>query len=126
VLAELHLELFRVDCREGLRKIMIAVALLRLAGFVAAGTAPIALMLVAEGLVQTAHLSRAAAIAIAAMSDVIVALAMRFVAGACLRGITRVFERSREKWTENMTWIKHALRRSEPVESRHALQPQER
>ena len=125
-LAELQFELFRVDCREGLRKIMIPVALLLFAGFVAVGTVPIALILVAEFLVQTAGLSRAAAFSIAAMSGVIVALAIGVVGWSYLRGIIRVFERSREELTQNMTWIKHALKRSEPVESLHALQPQDR
>ena len=125
-LAELQLELFRVDCREGLRQIMIPVALLLFAGFVAAGTVPIALMLVAEFLTQATDLSRAAAYSIAATSGVIVALAIGVVGWSYLRGVVRVFERSREELASNMTWIKHALKRSEPVESLHTLQPQDR
>jgi hypothetical protein len=117
-LAELQLELFRVDCRDGLRRIMIPVALLLFAGFVAAGTVPIALILVAEVLVQTADLSRAAAFSIALMSGVIVALAIGVVGWSYLRGIIRVFERSREELTRNMTWIKDALKRPAPIESK--------
>ena len=74
-LAEMQLELFRVDCREGIRRILLPVALLLFAGIVAVGTVPIALILVAEFLVQSAGLSRAAAFSIAAMSGFIVAVA---------------------------------------------------
>jgi len=125
-LAELQLELFRVDCREGLRRILIPVALLLCAGIVAVGTVPIALILVAEFLAQAAGLSRAAAFSIAAMSGVIVALAIGVVGWSYLRGVVRVFERSREELASNMTWIKHALKRPVPIESLHAQQPQDR
>ena len=125
-LAELQLELFRVDCREGLRQILIPVALLLFAGIVAAGTVPIALMLVAELLVQTAGLSRAAAFSIAAMSGVIVAVTIGVVGWSYLRGVVRVFKRSREELTRNMTWIKHALKRQAPIESQQPNQPQDR
>ena len=114
-LAELQLELFRVDFREGLRRILIPVVLLLFAGIVAVGTVPIALMLVAELLVQTAGLSRAAAFSIAAMSGVIVAVTIGVVGWSYLRGVVRVFERSREELTRSMTWIKHALKRQAPI-----------
>jgi hypothetical protein len=125
-LAELQLELFRVDCREGLRQIMIPVALLLCAGVVAAGTVPIAMILVADFLTQATDLSRAAAFSIAAMNGVIVALAIEVVGWPYLRGVVRVFERSREELASNVTWIKHALKRPEPIESLHAKQPQDR
>ena len=47
-LAELQFELFRIDCREGLKRMLIPVALLLFAGIVAVGTVPIALMFIAE------------------------------------------------------------------------------
>jgi Putative Actinobacterial Holin-X, holin superfamily III len=122
-LAELQFELFRIDCREGLKQMLIPVALLLLAAIVAVGTVPIALILIAELLTQAAGLSRAAAFSIAAMSGFIVALVMGVVAWSYLRGVVLVFERSREELTRNMTWIKRALRRSAPIESQ---QPQDR
>jgi hypothetical protein len=122
-LAELQFELFRIDCREGLKQMLIPVALLLLAAIVAVGTVPIALILIAELLTQAAGLSRAAAFSIAAMSGFVVALVMGVVAWSYLRGVVLVFERSREELTRNMTWIKRALRRSAPIESQ---QPQDR
>ena len=120
-LVELQFELFRVDCREGLRRILIPVALLLFAGIVAVGTVPIVLILIAEILTQAAGLSRAAAFSIAAMSGFVLAVTWELRGGSTC-GVVRVFERSREELTRNMTWIKHALKRPAQIESQ---QPQE-
>ena len=122
-LAELQFELFRIDCREGLKRMLVPVALLLFAGIVAVGTVPVALMLIAEILTQDAGLSRAAAFSIAALSGFVVALGIGVVGWSYLRGVVRVFERSREELTRNMTWIKHALKRPAPIKSQ---QPQDR
>ena len=102
---------------------LIPVVLLLFAGIVAVGTVPIALIFIAEFLAQAAGLSRAAAFSIAAMSGFIVALAIGVVGWSYLRGVVRVFERSREELTHNMAWIKHALKRPAPIKSQ---QPQDR
>jgi len=122
-LAELQFELFRIDCREGLKRMLIPVALLLFAGIVAVGTVPVALIFIAEFLEQAAGLSRAAAYSIAAMSGFIVAAATGVGGWSYMRGAVRVFERSSEELTRNMTWIKHALKRPTPIESQ---QPQDR
>ena len=123
-LAELQFELFRKRLpRTASNGLLIPVSMLLLAGIVALGTVPIALILMAELLVQVAGLSRATAFSIAALSGFIVAVAL----GACgwfhLRGVGHVFERSREELTRNMTWIEQALKRPAPIESE---QPQDR
>ena len=122
-LAELQFELFRNDCRKGLKGLLIPVALLLVAGIVAIGTVPMALILMAELLTQVAGLSRAAAFSIAALSGFIVAVALGVAGWSYTRGVGRVFKRSREEWTRNMTWIKHTLKRPAPIESE---QPQDR
>ena len=61
-LAELQFELFRNDCRKGMKRLLLPVALLLLAGIVAAGTVPVALIVLAELLTQAAGLSRAASL----------------------------------------------------------------
>jgi Putative Actinobacterial Holin-X, holin superfamily III len=116
-LAELQFELFRNDCREGLKGLLIPVALLLVAGVVALGTVPIALLLMAELLSQVAGLSRASALSIAALSGLLMALALGVVGWSYIRGVGRVFERSREELSRNMTWIKRALKRPAPIES---------
>ena len=122
-LVELQFELFRVDCREGLRRILIPVVLLLFAGIVALGTVPIALMLLAEVLAQAAGLSRAAAFSIAAMCGFVLAVIMGVAGWFYMRRAVHVFERSREELSHNMIWIKHALKRATPTESQ---QPQDR
>jgi formate hydrogenlyase subunit 3/multisubunit Na+/H+ antiporter MnhD subunit len=122
-LAELQFDLLRIDCREGLKRMLIPVALLLFAGILALGTVPVTLIFLAEFLTQAAGLSRAAAFSIAAVSGIVVAAVLAALGWCYLRGASRVFERSRDELARNVTWIKHALKRPAPVESR---QPQDR
>ncbi len=115
-LAELQFELFKNDCRKGLRGLLIPVALLLLAGIVAAGSVPVALIFIGEILAQAAGLSRAAAFSIAALGGFIAAAALGVAGWSHIRGVGRVFERSREELTCNMTWIKQVVKRPGPTE----------
>jgi len=115
-LAELQFELFRNDCRAGMRGLLVPVAMLLLATIVAVGSVPLALIFIAEFLVQAVGLSRAAAFSIAALGGFIVAVALGVVGWSHIRGIGRVFERSREELSRNITWIKHALKRPAPID----------
>jgi hypothetical protein len=45
---------------------------------------------------------------------------MGVVGWSYLHEVVRLFERSREELARNMTWIKHALKRSAPIESEQA------
>lgn len=121
-LVELQVELLRIECRDGLRRILIAVALLLSVGIVAAGTVPIVLILLAELLVQAAGLSRAAAFSIAAASGVLVTLAIGAVGWRCLHRVVCAFEHSREELHRNITWIKHALKRASPIKPKRSEQ----
>lgn len=116
-LAELQYELFRSDYRQGVQGLLISVALLLISGIVAAGTVPMLLLVMAEFLVQTAGLSRAAAYGIAALSGGLVAVALGVVGWSRIRGVGRVFERSRRELAHNLTWIKQTLKPSAPTES---------
>jgi hypothetical protein len=122
-LAELQFELFRSDCRNRLKGLLISVTLLLVAAIVAAGTVPLALICIAELLVQATGLSRAAAFSIAGMGGVIAAVALGIVGWYRVRGVGYAFARSREELTRNITWIKHAIKRPAPVKSQ---QPQDR
>ena len=116
-LAELQYELVRNDYRAGMKGLLTPVVLLLGAGIVALGTVPVALLLMAEILIQVAGLSRASALSIAALSGFLAAVALGVVGWSQLRGVGRVFQRSREEWTRNLNWIKLALKRSPPIES---------
>jgi hypothetical protein len=113
-LAELQFELFRTDCRKGLKGLLVPIALLLLAIVVAAAAVPVVLICTAELLVQAAGLSRAAAFAFAALGGFIAAVGLGVAGWSRIRGVARVFEHSREELARNMTWIKHALKRPAP------------
>ena len=66
---------------------------------------------------QAAGLSWAAALSIAALSGFLVAAAVGFAGWSYLRRVVHVFDRSRKELARNITWIKHALIRSAPIES---------
>ena len=121
-LAELQFELFRKDGGDGLQRLRIPVAMLLLAGIVAAATIPIALIFMAELLVQVAGLSRATAFLIASLSGFLVAAALGLIGWFRLRRVGHVFERSRAELTRNMTWIKDVWKRRTPNASE---QPQD-
>jgi len=119
-LAELEFQLFKIDCREGRKQMLIPVAMLLVAGTVAVGTVPIALILIAELLVQSAGLSRAVALSIAVLIGLIVTMGIGVVGWSYIRGVARVFERSREELNRNMAWIKRTLKPPAPIESRQS------
>jgi len=116
-LAELQFELFRNDCHAGMKGLLIPVGLLLVAGIVGLGTVPIALLLMTEILIQVAGQSRAWAMSIAALTGFIVAVALAVAGWSQLRGVGRIFQRSREEWARNLNWIKLALKRSPASES---------
>jgi len=118
-LAELQFELVRNDYRAGMKGLLVPVVLLLVAGIVAVGTAPIALLLMAEILIQVAGLSRASAFSIAVASGFMTAVALGVVGWSQIRGVGRVFRRSREEWIRNLNWIKLALKGSPPIQSQH-------
>ena len=121
-LVELQFGLFRKDCRNGFKQLLIPLTMLLLAGIVAAATVPIALILMAELLVQAAGLSPATAFSIATLTGFLVAAVLGLAGWFHLRGVGHVFQRSRAELTRNMTWIEQALTRPIPNASQ---QPQE-
>ena len=116
-LAELEYELFKIDCREGRRQILIAVALLLAAGMVAVGTVPIALILVAELFVQPGGLTRPTALSIAALIGLVITAASGVAGWFYLHRVVRALDRSRSELSRNIAWIKGALKPPAPSES---------
>ena len=115
-LVELQFELFRSDFRKGMKGLLVPVALLLFAGAAAVGTVPVALLFLAEFLMQVAGLTCAAAFSIAALGGLIVTAALGVAGWFQIRGMGRVFERSREELTLNMAWIKRVLKPRPPIE----------
>ena len=116
-LAALQLEVFQDDFGEGLKRMLLPATLLLVAAMVAAGTVPIALIIIAELLVQPVGLSRPVAFSIAALIGLTAAVAMGVIGWSSIRGVARVFAHSREEWTRNKAWIRLAWKRPAQTES---------
>jgi hypothetical protein len=108
-LAKLQLELFTTDCRTGMRGLLTPVLLLLGAGLVAFGTVPVVLLVMAESLVQVAGFSWLAALSTAALSGLLMTIVLGVVGWSQVRGVGRVFQRSREELIRNLNWIQHSL-----------------
>jgi hypothetical protein len=109
-LAELQAELFRIDLRAGLQKLILSCILLGGVGAMSAASLCIALMFIAESLVDGGGLNRSAALIITAVVGLISTIGLIISAGLCLRASLRVFDRSREEWSRTIQWIKRILR----------------
>jgi hypothetical protein len=121
-LARLQWELFTTDCRTGMTGLLTPVVLLLGAGLTALGTVPVVLLLMAEVLVQVAGLSQLAALSTAAVSGLCVAIVLGIAGWSQVRGVGRVFQRSREELIRNLNWIKHSSHEPETL----AAQPPEK
>ena len=121
-LAQLQLELFTTDCRTGMKGLLTPVVLLLGAGLAAFGTVPVVLLLIAEVLVHVAGLSPLAALSTAALTGLFAAIVLGIVGWSQVRGIGRVFQRSREELIRNLNWIKHSLHGPEPLAAQPPLE----
>jgi hypothetical protein len=92
-----------------MKGLLTPVVLLLGAGLAAFGTVPVVLLLLAEVLVRVAGLSQLAALSTAALSGLVAALVLAIVGWSQVRGVGRVFQRSREELIRNLNWIKHSL-----------------
>lgn len=115
-LAALQIELLRDDCREGIKRMLIPAALLLVAGVTAAGTMPIALILIAELLVEAGGLSRPVAFLIAALTGLTASTIIGVAGWLSMCKAARVFDRSREEWTRNTAWIRRAVKPTAAIE----------
>lgn len=116
-LAELEFELFKIDCRDGRKQILIAVTLLLAAGVMAVGTVPIALTLVAELWVQPGGLTRPTALSIATLTGLMIAVASGVAGCFYVRRVVRALDRSRAELARNLQWVKGVLKPPAPGES---------
>jgi formate hydrogenlyase subunit 3/multisubunit Na+/H+ antiporter MnhD subunit len=116
-LAELQAELFKIDCREGMRRALVPLVLLFSAAILALGSVPIVLIFVAEVLIEGGHFSRTAAFLIAAAMGLGIAGAVGWAGWSYSRRSARMFRRSAEELTRNLAWIKRVVARPAPTVS---------
>lgn len=112
-LAELQIELGKIDAREATRRLVTPVILMVAAVAVALGTIPVALLFVAEALAQIAGLSLWLGLLIATLLGALIAGAVAAVAWRRLRQPIRLFGRSLDELKRNVEWIKRVVTRRE-------------
>jgi uncharacterized membrane protein len=118
-LLELQTELFRIDLRNGVKRLVAAFLLLCAVVLAGIASACILLILIAEFLADLG-LVRSAAFGIAALIGLAVTVAAAFVAFASLRASLRAFDGSREECLRTIRWVKNTLKHPTPNNRRHA------
>ncbi len=113
-LLELQVKLFAADTRSALRNSMLAVVLIVLAVCTLLGAMPVALMAVAEILVEQAQLSHIEALLVASGAGIGVAVVVLAIAWWRLRRGLQHLHGSFEELDRNVAWIKHVLKNGEP------------
>jgi hypothetical protein len=110
-LAELQGKLLLVECRDGLKKLVIPIVTLVVGVVIALGCVPIALAALAITLVQAAELSLAAAMWISLLIGVVLAAALAVGGYYWLRSGLSFLDRSYYEWQRNIAWAKDMMRR---------------
>jgi hypothetical protein len=110
-LVELQAELFRIDVREGVVRLLASLILLVTAGAAGLASCCVALLLIAVLLVDVGGFSRGGAFAIAAAIGLVLTAGLAAAAGLCLRASLKVFDRSTAEWSRTIAWIKRTLKR---------------
>ena len=110
-LAELQGKLLVVDCKQGLSKLIVPIALLVLGIVIALGCVPIALAALAITLVQAAEFSLASAMWIALAVGAVLALVLGLVGYFWMRSGLWFLDRSYYEWQRNVAWAKDMMRR---------------
>jgi hypothetical protein len=116
-LMELQAQLFRLDLREIMLRVIVPGALLFAAVIAIVGCFPIALMALAELLIDSAGLSPALSFLIATVVGLIVAGSLGLGAWAYFRAGIPFFQRSRDEWGHTLDWVKQVLKRSATTEA---------
>jgi hypothetical protein len=119
-LAELQAQLLALDVKSTSQKARTSFILVAVGVCMLLGTVPIALVTVAELLVQQFGWSRAAGFATATLLGVLLAAGILGAAWSRFRAGVVTMQRSREEFNRNIAWVKSSLRsraQENPVET---------
>jgi hypothetical protein len=108
-LMELQIGLFRLDLREGTKHLVMAVVLLLGAVGIGLASACVALMFIAELLVDAGGLYRSAAYAIAAILGFATTVGCAASIAVSVRASFRSFHRSREELGRTLEWFRETV-----------------
>jgi len=109
-LAELQAQLFAVDVKQTSQSTRSALVLAMVGACVLLGSIPVALIALAELLVQQLSWSPAASYGVATLVGVVISAAILGTAWAQFRAGLGNLSRSREELNRNIAWIKSNLR----------------
>lgn len=109
-LAELQVELFRLDAREATTRLVAPLVLMASAAAVGLGTVPVALAFVAEAL-AAAGLPHWLAFLVATLLGLVVAGIAALAGWEMARTPFQAFRRSRDELRRNIDWLKHTVAR---------------
>jgi hypothetical protein len=108
-LAELQIELMKIDGREAARAVARPLGVLAAAALLVVVALPLVLVALAEWLVASAGLSRAAGYGIVAAASLAIAAIAAEAARRRLKNRPSAFRRSQDELARNIAWIKNAL-----------------
>lgn len=108
-LTELQVTLAKREAGEGLRGLILPIAILISAAVVGLGAVPVVLLTGAMALVEFAKFDQTAAYAIAAGVGLILAIVLGLAGRAVLRQRLVLFERSTEEFRRNVQWLKQIV-----------------
>lgn len=111
-LGELQAQLFVLDLRELLRRVLIPVSAAAAGAILFLGSVPVLLAAAAYWLAAASDLTLAASLALIAGCAIIVSLVILVAAWIALRSSLNAIDRSREELIRNVRWIKTALKQS--------------
>jgi hypothetical protein len=110
-LAELQGKLLKVDCQNGLRKLIVPTVCLAFGAVLALCCVPLALTAIALGLAETTALTHSQSFAVVLVSAAVVAAVLVFAAVSYLRHGWQMFDRSQTELARNLQWSKDMLKR---------------
>lgn len=111
-LAELQLNLFKLDCLESRRQLAVPVIAVSAGALLLAGLFPVTLLFCAALIHEFASLSVTASLAIATSVGFIFSVAVLFFGFHSLAKALKFFARSREELKRNIEWLKNLKHRN--------------
>lgn len=105
-LAELQLALFKVDCAESGRRMLLSAFFMGTALFVFAGMFPIALGIIAAALYEIGEFSLTTSLSIAAATGIVIVILSTLLGYAISKNALATFDRSITETKRNVAWLK--------------------
>lgn len=121
-LAELQFDLFKLDCSESKRRMILPTIVIGVAVLFTVGMVPVFLLLLSSILYEAANFSISASIAISLGIGLVAAMSAFWFGLKGLRKALAYFERSSEELKRNVQWLKNLKQRGRRSRTEISLQ----